>query len=179
MVRVLANGEIVADNDPRVGSSGQNQTKSPQENSARRRGAVNHNDEANAQVAQGPSIFSRLNNQLAGLGIPTWHAGPYPVEPIASLGFVLSLIFFGFGGLIFSGFLFFAVKYSQMGLGNGRTVQMPGFLNRLGFGGNVGGQNQPGRPSQPVRPSQPGGQAAGQAGGRGGFSGVGNRLGDS
>ena len=66
-------------------------------------------------VAHGPdsSIFERLNDTLANLGVPTWNLGPYPVRPIVSAGFLLSVITMGFRGLLFSGVLFFLVNYSR------------------------------------------------------------------
>jgi len=121
------------------------------------------------------------------MGIPTFNIGPYPVEPIASVGFLLSLIFFGLGGLFFSGLLFFIVKYSQMGLGGGRAIRLPAWINRLGFGGNnptqgVGPRSQAGQANR--RPGDRGqdgnqGGAAPRNAGPGRWSGGGNRLGDS
>jgi len=61
------------------------------------------------------SVFGALNQRLESAGVPTWHIGTYSVQPIVSLGFLLSFLLAGFRGLLFSGVLFFVVKYSQFG----------------------------------------------------------------
>jgi hypothetical protein len=170
MVRILANGDIVPDNDPRANA--QPPPPNNQQGGTQRMGSVNQDNPA---VRHGPdaSIFTTFNQQLSGYGIPTWHIGPYPVEPIASLGFLLSLFFFGFGGLFLSGFIFFAVKYSQMGLGGGRSIQLPQFLRNLGFGGATGGAGSRGTGAAA------GNTRAGAGSRTGGWGGSGQRLGDS
>lgn len=67
------------------------------------------------QATSSMSLFGALNERLVAAGVPTWHAGPYSVQPIVSLGFLLSFLLAGFRGLLFSGVLFFVVKYSQFG----------------------------------------------------------------
>jgi len=67
------------------------------------------------------SVFGALNQRLVAAGVPTWHIGTYSVEPIVSLGFVLSFLLAGFRGLLFSGVLFFIVKYSQFGTNENRS----------------------------------------------------------
>jgi len=62
------------------------------------------------------SVFGALNQRLTAAGVPTWHIGTYSVEPVVSLGFLLSFLLAGFRGLLFSGVLFFVVKYSQFGV---------------------------------------------------------------
>ena len=61
------------------------------------------------------SVFGSLNQRLEAAGVPTWYIGTYSVQPIVSLGFLLSFLLAGFRGLLFSGVLFFVVKYSQFG----------------------------------------------------------------
>jgi len=61
------------------------------------------------------SVFDSISQRLSAAGVPTWHIGPYSVEPVVSLGFLLSLLVMGFPGLLFSGLLFFVAKYSQHG----------------------------------------------------------------
>ncbi|ESO08792.1 hypothetical protein HELRODRAFT_152883, partial [Helobdella robusta] len=117
MMKILANGEIVQDDDPRVQAKPQASTRSAKQTTQDIR---RHNvetippNDANV-VAHGPSysIFDTLNNQLVSVGVPTWNLGPYPVKPIVSVGFILSIAVMGFRGLLFSGLLFFVVNYSQ------------------------------------------------------------------
>jgi len=61
------------------------------------------------------SVFGGLNQRLVAAGVPTWHIGSYSVQPIVSLGFLLSFLLAGFRGLLFSAVLFFVVKYSRFG----------------------------------------------------------------
>lgn len=93
---------------------------------------VHRINEQNAGVGphyNGPnsSIFDTANERLRNMGVPSWNLGPYPVEPIASVGFVASLLLFGLRGLLFSGLLFGIVKWSQ---------------SRGGGSGNASGRNR-------------------------------------
>ena len=63
------------------------------------------------------SIFDTLNQRLLDAGVPRWNAGPYVIEPIVSLGFLLAGLLLGLKGLLFGGILFFVVKYSQSARG--------------------------------------------------------------
>jgi hypothetical protein len=72
------------------------------------------------------SIFDTANETLRNMGVPSWNLGPYPVEPIASVGFVASLLLFGLRGLLFSGLLFGIVKWSQSRGGSGRSGNASG-----------------------------------------------------
>jgi hypothetical protein len=99
------------------------------------------------------SVFDNLNNRLLEAGIPRWNAGPYVVEPIVSLGFVLAGFLIGWHGLLFAGLLFFISKYSGS--------QGPSAIN-----------------SQGPRPGPAGGRGGGRGGrGGGGGGGGGHRLG--
>ena len=71
------------------------------------------------------SVFGALNQRLIAAGVPTWHVGTYSVEPIVSLGFLLSFLLAGFRGLLFSGVLFLVVKYSQFGSSENRRRNTP------------------------------------------------------
>jgi len=77
------------------------------------------------------SVFDVLNQRLTAAGVPTWYIGTYSVRPIVSLGFLLSFLLGGFRGLLFSGVLFFVVKYSQFGTSEnpGRTSVADGNSN--------------------------------------------------
>jgi len=86
-------------------------------------GFINHSDSAQAEGVAGSSsmsVFGALNQRLVAAGIPTWHLGTYSVEPIVSIGFLLSFLLGGFRGLLFSAVLFFIVKYSQFGTNENR-----------------------------------------------------------
>jgi len=87
------------------------------------------------------SLFGTLNQRLQAAGVPTWHIGTYSVQPIVSLGFLLSFLLAGFRGLLFSGVLFFVVKYSQFGVNENQGRNTP-----ASAGSN---SNQPPPPSAP------------------------------
>jgi len=91
--------------------------------------------------ASSMSVFGALNQRLASAGVPTWHIGTYSVQPIASLGFLLSFLLAGFRGLLFSGVLFFVVKYSQFGANENQDRR------------NVAAGSNSSRPSPPSVPS--------------------------
>ena len=117
-------------------------------------GQIRHADD-NVQGAGNngmASVFDNLNNRLLEAGIPRWNAGPYVVEPIVSMGFVLAGLLIGWHGLIFAALLFFISKYSMS--------QGPNPFS-------TGQQRAPRRPGPPP----------GRGGGGGGGQGGGNRLG--
>lgn len=123
--------------------------------------------QADAAYQAGPSVFDSLNQRLLAAGLPSWNAGPYVVEPIVSVGFLLALLFMGIQGFIFAVILFFVVKYSGMGGqgGQGGGAGAQGGMGGVGRGG-MGGIGRGGS------------QSPGGAGSRGGaFSGAGHRLG--
>nr|CAB3244478.1 uncharacterized protein C10orf35 homolog [Phallusia mammillata] len=84
MVRILANGDIVQDDDPRV-----QQTSSGPRN---RYGTVNHGENDDPQYhaqsgifnngENGPTMFDTWNQKLLELGIPRWNVGTHVVEPL-------------------------------------------------------------------------------------------------
>ncbi|XP_070544323.1 protein FAM241B-like [Ptychodera flava] len=117
MVKILANGEIVPDDDPRVRQSS---SRRPDTAGRPRQGFVQH-ENYNQQYAGGQmqqvSIFDNLNQRLLDAGVPRWNLGSYVVEPIASVGMLLALLFFGLQGLLFAGLIFFVVKWSQQNQG--------------------------------------------------------------
>lgn len=141
MVKVLANGDIVPDSDPRAG--GRSNVSTAGERNRPRQGFVNHADNPEAAQMAGSSsmsVFGALNQRLVGAGVPTWHIGSYSVQPIVSLGFLLSFLLAGFRGLLFSGILFFVVKYSQFGASENQ-------------GRNTDASDNSSRPSPPSGPS--------------------------
>ncbi|CAH1794592.1 unnamed protein product [Owenia fusiformis] len=164
MVRILSNGEIVQDNDPRLQQRG-NTNGSQQQ----RRGYIEHNDNEDAMMqgqgggqrgmgyAQGPSMFDTLNQKLLNAGFPRWNAGPYVVEPLVSVGLLVLFMMAGFRGLLFGAVLFMVCKWSTSGGGGG--VQ-----DWLGGGGAAPQGPRPGGGGNPP-------------GNRPGTGGGGNRLG--
>ncbi|KAK3090683.1 hypothetical protein FSP39_013717 [Pinctada imbricata] len=124
MVKILSTGEIVQDDDPRAKQGGAAGT-----NTARpRQGYIRHDDDAQQQQGGGfgmgggggggggggeMNIFTALNNKLIDLGVPRFNVGPYVVEPIALVGFILAALLFGLPGVIFGAVLFLVVTSSQ------------------------------------------------------------------
>ena len=79
-----------------------------------------------AQQGQPISIFQVLNQKLLAFGIPPFNIGDLVIQPIVSVGLLLSLLLFGIHGLIFGAILFAVSHWSTHGA--------PDFLNNL-FGG--------------------------------------------
>lgn len=105
-------------------------------------GYIRHeDDDGQDQQGQGQgqgqqvNMFDVLNQRLLNYGVPRWNAGPYVVEPIVSVGFVLAGLFMGLKGILFGGLLFFVTKWSQSG---------GGFSRLFGGGGDSGRQQGPG-----------------------------------
>ncbi|KAK3760525.1 hypothetical protein RRG08_022810 [Elysia crispata] len=119
MVRILANGDIVEDDDPRVRS-----TQPTQRPNSRIPPRQEHGDFA--QQGQPISIFQVLNQKLLAFGIPPFNIGDLVIQPIVSVGLLLSLLLFGIHGLIF-GAILFAVERHWLGLGvNLMTLRIVG-----------------------------------------------------
>lgn len=137
MVRILANGDIVPDDDPRV----QQSTRSTRGNNVHGiHSGTNQNggqqgqrqgwgqggggqgwygggdgapeDGNDGQVHQ-VSIFEVMNQKLLSLGVPRWNFGEHVIEPIVLVGFLLAMLLFGLRGLIMGVLLFAVVKMSQ------------------------------------------------------------------
>ncbi|KAI8742019.1 protein FAM241B-like [Biomphalaria glabrata] len=121
MVKILANGDIVPDNDPRV-----TQNRAQQRNNTQggfHSAGVNQDNHIPQQV----SLFQILNQRLLGFGIPRWNMGNIVIEPIVLVGFLIALLLFGFPGLIFGALLFAVCSWSQNGA--------PDFISNF-FGSN-------------------------------------------
>lgn len=133
MVRILSNGDIVPDDDPRAQ---QRSSRSSGSSARPRQGYVQHDDNnyqqggMGAQGGQSVSIFTVVNQKLLGYGLPRFNVGPYVVEPIVLVGLVIAGLLMGIPGLIFAALLFFVSQWSQGGGGGAGT--------RMG-GGNQGG----------------------------------------
>ncbi|XP_063969228.1 protein FAM241B-like [Lytechinus pictus] len=158
MVRVLASGEVVADDDPRAQAS-----RNQQSGSSRQMGRINHDNDMGNQGgyggggaqgggAGGVSIFQVLNQKLLDAGIPRWTLGTTVVEPIVTVGFILAMLLLGVKGLFLGAILFAAVKFSggmdDSGAGNsnaGRNTGGGGRGGGMGGGRTTGGRVLGGR----------------------------------
>uniref|UniRef100_A0A9L0RDQ7 Family with sequence similarity 241 member B n=1 Tax=Equus caballus TaxID=9796 RepID=A0A9L0RDQ7_HORSE len=106
MVRILANGEIVPDDDPRV------RTTTPPRSSAPRQSFLNRGhgaplggpgprqQQAGARLGAAQSPFNDLNRQLVNMGFPQWHLGNHAVEPVTSILLLFLLMMLGVRGLL-------------------------------------------------------------------------------
>uniref|UniRef100_A0A098LZF5 DUF4605 domain-containing protein n=1 Tax=Hypsiglena sp. JMG-2014 TaxID=1550645 RepID=A0A098LZF5_9SAUR len=125
MVRILANGDIVQDDDPRIQQTTQNR-----ENSSR---LMRNGGFFNATSNTGPnppqhyqqqqqrpnarpgerSPFSDVNQQLVNMGFPTWHLGNQVVEPVMSILLLFLLMMVGVRGLLLVGLIYVVSHLSQ------------------------------------------------------------------
>ncbi|KAG8435075.1 hypothetical protein GDO86_013149 [Hymenochirus boettgeri] len=84
MVRILANGEIVQDDDPRVRASTYQRPNAPQQgyfNTANNAYPGPQQNPQNGERHEGRSPFSDINQQLVNMGFPRWNLGNQVVEP--------------------------------------------------------------------------------------------------
>uniref|UniRef100_A0A0F7Z0E1 Putative C10orf35-like protein n=1 Tax=Micrurus fulvius TaxID=8637 RepID=A0A0F7Z0E1_MICFL len=132
MVRILANGDIVQDDDPRV-----RQTTQMRENSSRlvRNGGFfnatsntgsnppqhyqqqqqhyqQQQQHQNARPGE-RSPFSDINQQLVNMGFPTWHLGNQVVQPVMSILLLFLLMIVGVRGLLLVGLIYVISHLSQ------------------------------------------------------------------
>ncbi|XP_005106866.1 protein FAM241B [Aplysia californica] len=127
MVRILANGDIVPDDDPRAQQNrSRPQARAPP---TQQRGSVRHEDPAAAQGGQPVNLFHSLNERLRAMGIPPWTLGNIVIEPLVTVGFIAALLLFGIHGLIFGVVLFAVSRWSTHGA--------PEAVTRI-FGGGAG-----------------------------------------
>lgn len=83
-------------------------------------GFVQHNEQPQGMYqGQTVSIFDSLNQRLLAAGIPRWNVGPYTVEPIVSVGFILAGLLMGIKGLLFAAVLFAVCQWSSQAGGQG------------------------------------------------------------
>ncbi|XP_028585306.2 protein FAM241B [Podarcis muralis] len=124
MVQILANGDIVQDDDPRVRQSTQNRGTSS------RPGFFNMNagpapqqhyrqqqqQQQQPQDAARPgerSLLSDINQQLVNMGFLTWNLGNQVVEPVMSILLLLLLMMVGVRGLLLVGLIYVVSHLSQ------------------------------------------------------------------
>ncbi|GCB60859.1 uncharacterized protein FAM241A [Scyliorhinus torazame] len=113
MVRILANGDIVQDDDPRVGRGAERR----QNVNRTRQGFIHNSENANqpyqGQANQGRSLLMDLNQRLVNMEFPRWNLGNQVIEPIMSIFLILLLMMFGMRGLLLIGGLFLFSRFTQ------------------------------------------------------------------
>ncbi|XP_051008551.1 protein FAM241B [Acomys russatus] len=120
MVRILANGEIVQDDDPRVRTTTQQRSSSPRQGFLNRgHGAPpggpgpRQQQQAGAGLGAAQSPFSDLNRQLVNMGFPQWRLGNHVVEPVTSILLLFLLMMLGVRGLLLVGLVYLVSHLSQ------------------------------------------------------------------
>ncbi|XP_026528614.1 uncharacterized protein FAM241B isoform X2 [Notechis scutatus] len=121
MVRILANGDIVQDDDPRVRQSTQvreNSSRLGFFNAASNAGPNPPQQQQQQQQRQNArpgerSPFSDINQQLVNMGFPTWHLGNQVVEPVMSILLLFLLMMVGVRGLLLVGLIYVISHLSQ------------------------------------------------------------------
>ncbi|KAJ6661599.1 hypothetical protein lerEdw1_013838 [Lerista edwardsae] len=129
MVRILANGDIVQDDDPRVRQSTRNRENSSRLgffNTTTNAGPApqqyyQHQQQQQQQQQphqQGPrpgerSPFSDINQQLVNMGFPAWNLGNQVVEPVMSILLLFLLMVVGVRGLLLVGLIYVISHLSQ------------------------------------------------------------------
>ncbi|KAL6062465.1 hypothetical protein STEG23_001709 [Scotinomys teguina] len=119
MVKILANGEIVQDDDPRVRTTTQQRSSSPRQGFLNRGhggppgGPGPHQQQAGARLGAAQSPFNDLNRQLVNMGFPQWHLGNHVVEPVTSILLLFLLMMLGVRGLLLVGLVYLVSHLSQ------------------------------------------------------------------
>nr|XP_044993582.1 protein FAM241B [Jaculus jaculus] len=112
MVRILANGEIVQDDDPRARTTTSQRGGTPRQGFLNR-GPGPRQPQAGARLGAAQSPFSDLNRQLVNLGFPQWHVGNHAVEPVTSILLLFLLAMLGVRGLLLVGLLYLVSHLGQ------------------------------------------------------------------
>ncbi|XP_004701197.1 protein FAM241B [Echinops telfairi] len=119
MVRILANGEIVQDDDPRARTTSTQHSSTPRQGFFNRgRGALLGGpgplqQQAGARLGATQSPFHDLNRQLVNMGFPQWHLGGHVVEPVTSILLLFLLMMLGVRGLLLVGLVYLVSHLSQ------------------------------------------------------------------
>lgn len=119
MVRILANGEIVQDDDPRVRNTTQPRSSTPRQSFLNRGhgaslgGPGPRQQQAGARLGAAQSPFNDLNRQLLNMGFPQWHLGNHAVEPVTSILLLFLLMMLGVRGLLLVGLIYLVSHLSQ------------------------------------------------------------------
>nr|XP_033796220.1 protein FAM241B [Geotrypetes seraphini]XP_033796221.1 protein FAM241B [Geotrypetes seraphini]XP_033796222.1 protein FAM241B [Geotrypetes seraphini] len=115
MVWILANGDIVQNDDPRVRAA-QYRDNAPRQviyNTAQNAGAPPQQPQEPGARLEGRSPFSELNQQLVNMGFPRWNFGNQVVEPVMSIILLLLIIMMGMRGLLLVGLIYVISHLSQ------------------------------------------------------------------
>ncbi|KAM5237454.1 protein FAM241B [Ctenodactylus gundi] len=119
MVRILANGEIVQDDDPRVRNTSSQRGSTPRQGFLNRGhgaspgGPGPRQQQAGARLGAAQSPFNDLNRQLVNMGFPQWHLGNHAVEPVTSILLLFLLMMLGVRGLLLVGLVYLVSHLSQ------------------------------------------------------------------
>ncbi|XP_008589340.1 PREDICTED: uncharacterized protein C10orf35 homolog [Galeopterus variegatus] len=119
MVRILANGEIVQDDDPRVRTTAPPRGGTPRQSFLNRSHGVPpggpgpRHQQAGARLGAAQSPFNDLNRQLVNMGFPQWHLGNHAVEPVTSILLLFLLMMLGVRGLLLVGLVYLVSHLSQ------------------------------------------------------------------
>ncbi|XP_033004898.1 protein FAM241B [Lacerta agilis] len=121
MVRILANGDIVQDDDPRVRQSTQNRGNSSRPGFSNMNAGPapqQHYRQQQQQPQDGArpgerSLLSDINQQLVNMGFLTWNLGNQVVEPVMSILLLLLLMMVGVRGLLLVGLIYVVSHLSQ------------------------------------------------------------------
>ncbi|XP_075466735.1 protein FAM241B [Ascaphus truei] len=116
MVRILANGEIVQDDDPRVRSNTHRRDNNPRQGFFNTAGNAGPGPQQAAQAGGGPqgrSPFSDVNQQLVNMGFPRWNIGNQVVEPVMSILLLFLILMLGVRGLLLVGLIYAVSHLSQ------------------------------------------------------------------
>ncbi|XP_038599991.1 protein FAM241B [Tachyglossus aculeatus] len=114
MVRILANGDIVQDDDPRVRANSQARGNSSRQGLFD--GTRGAGDPPPRQPGAGPgprSPFSELNRQLVTMGFPVWNVGNQVVEPVMSILLLFLILLLGVRGLLLVGLVYVVSQLSR------------------------------------------------------------------
>ncbi|XP_068114167.1 protein FAM241B isoform X2 [Hyperolius riggenbachi] len=116
MVRILANGEIVQDDDPRVRANTQRRDNTSRQGFFNTMGNAGPGAQQVPQDGgrqEGRSPFSDINQQLVNMGFPRWNIGNQVVEPVMSILILFLVLMMGFRGLLLLGFIYVVSHLSQ------------------------------------------------------------------
>ncbi|KAM4703641.1 protein FAM241B [Rhinophrynus dorsalis] len=116
MVRILANGEIVQDDDPRVRANAQHRDNNPRQgffNTANNAGTGPQQIPQNGARQEGRSPFADINQQLVNMGFPRWNLGNQVVEPVMSILLLFLILMMGVRGLLLVGLIYVVSHLSQ------------------------------------------------------------------
>ncbi|XP_060097154.1 protein FAM241B [Heteronotia binoei] len=118
MVRILANGDIVQDDDPRVRQNAQNSSRLGFFNTTTNAGSTPNQrfQQQSQNRGAGPeerSPFADLNHQLVNMGFPTWNLGNHVVQPLMSILLLFLLLMFGIRGLLLVGLIYVVSHLTQ------------------------------------------------------------------